>query len=188
MYRVLASSFSYLRIKHKAKRWVDWYYPAMLAALSTTLIFTFGGDGAIAGDNGLLDRLLLVSSVLPGFYIASLAAIATFNKPDIDQLMPSPAPTLVVLLKGNRNTIRLTRRRFLSHLFAFLCSESLALMIVCVFTGLCGSGLIDTLPPWFAHALTILFTFTVLLSFWQMVCVTCLGLYYLGDRLHHPTY
>lgn len=188
MLGIIFSPLSYLRIRHESKRLADWVYPVTFALASTALIFCFGGKGAISGQDGLLARLLLVSSVLPGFYIAALAAIATFNRPDIDEFMPEPTPRLSVEIGGHGNVIRLTRRRFLSHLFAFLCWESLVLMIVCVFAGIAGKGVLSPLPPVVAHWMTIGFVAVVLVAFWQMVCVTCLGLYYLGDRLHHPTY
>lgn len=188
MFRVLVSPLSYLRIRHESKWIADWVYPVVLAAASTFLIFKFGKEGAISGKDGLLDKLLIASSVLPGFYIAALAAIATFNRPDIDEFMPEPTPRISVEIGGLDNEIRLTRRRFLSHLFAFLCWESLALMITCVFAGLVGQEVVSKLVPLAAHLSTVAFAFVVLLVFWQMICATCLGLYYLGDRLHHPTY
>jgi hypothetical protein len=38
--------------------------------------------------------------VLPGFYIAALAAIATFNKTDIDKIMAAPAPKIDIFIHG----------------------------------------------------------------------------------------
>jgi hypothetical protein len=188
MLRILFAPLSYLRIKHKSKWVIDWVFPVAFAIASVFLVFTFGAKGAVAGPNGLVDRLLVVSSVLPGFYIAALAAIATFNKPDIDEFMPEPTPRISVEIGGHDNVIRLTRRRFLSHLFAFLCWESLAIMIACVFAAIVGKGVVSHLSPESAHLATIGFAVVLLLGFWQMVCATCLGLYYLGERLHHPTY
>lgn len=188
MLRIIFAPLSYLRIRHVSKWVIDWIFPVALAVASTFLIFTFGAKGAIAGQNGLIDRLLLVSSVLPGFFIAALAAIATFNKPDIDDFMPEPTPRISVEIGGHDNVIRLTRRRFLAHLFAFLCWESLAIMIACVFAAIAGKGIASSMPPTLAHWATIGFAFVLLTAFWQMVCATCLGLYYLGNRLHHPNY
>lgn len=188
MLELIFSPLSYLRIRHGLKPAADWLYPTIFATASCSLIFTFGQRGAISGNGGLVDRLILVCSVLPGFYIAALAAIATFNRPHIDELMEEPSPTLVVKIGGERNEIRLTRRRFLSHLFAFLCWESLFLLMSCVFAGIIGKGVIAEVPAFAAHGVVVAFSFTITLFFWQMICITCLGLYYLGDRLFHPTY
>ena len=186
MVNVLLSPLAYLTIKHEAKLRADWAYPVLISFLCTVLIFWLGRPGSVSGQEGLLSKLLMVSSVLPGFYIAALAAIATFNRPDIDELMPEPTPKMTVKLRGKDNEIRLTRRRFLSHLFAFLCLESLVLMIVCVFSGIIAKGAVALFSALAAHVATMIFVFLLLIVFWQMVCVTCLGLYYLGDRLHRP--
>lgn len=187
MFGVIVSPLAYLRIRHPSKWMVDWLYPAIFSALSLLLIWKFGKPGMIVGQSGLLDRLILVCSVLPGFYIAALAAIATFNRPDIDNVMPDPTPTLKVEIRGRPNVIDLTRRRFLAYLFAFLCWESLALLIVCVFAGISSSGLMQ-LAGAYSGALKNAFLFGLLLFFWQLIFSTCLGLYYLGDRLNRPTY
>ncbi|UKE69357.1 hypothetical protein K8O61_18340 [Xanthomonas cerealis pv. cerealis] len=166
---------------------LDWLYPTIFALLSTAFLWKFGRPGLIAGQSGLLDRLIIVCSILPGFYIAALAAIATFNRPDIDAVMPDPTPTLKVEIGGRPNVIDLTRRRFLAYLFAFLCWESIALLVACVFAGVAAAGIMEALG---AYASLAKYTFlsVLLLLFWQLVFATCLGLYYLGDRLNRPTY
>jgi hypothetical protein len=187
MFRVIVSPLAYLRINHPAKWMIDWFYPAIFAILSLLIVWKFGKPGVIAGQSGLLDRLILVCSVLPGFYIAALAAIATFNRPDIDTVMPDPTPTLMVEIGGRPNVIDLTRRRFLAYLFAFLCWESLALLIVCVFAGIAAPGVMAATAG-FAWAVKYGFLLVLLLLFWQLIFSTCLGLYYLGDRLNRPMY
>lgn len=187
MFWVIVSPLAYLRIKHPSKWVLDWLYPVSFAAISVGLIWKFGRPGLIAGQSGLLDRLILVCSILPGFYIAALAAIATFNRPDIDAVMPDPTPTLKVEIGGRPNVIDLTRRRFLAYLFAFLCWESIALLIACVFAGITAVGLVAAMGS-YAFVAKYVFLFVLLLLFWQLVFATCLGLYYLGDRLNRPTY
>lgn len=184
MLRVLVSPVTYLSIRHEAKRWSDWWYPLFFAVLSTLLVLKFGSGGVVLGSDGLLSKLLVVTSVLPGFYIAALAAIAAFSRPDIDQLMPPPVPTIVHKIGGQKNQIELTRRRFLAHLFAFLCFESLVLLIICIFASIAGAAIAEVFPDWARHVLRIGFVFSLLIMFWQMVFGTLLGLYYLGDRLY----
>jgi len=187
MFGVIVSPLAYLHIKHPSKWVLDWLYPVIFAVLSSVLLWEFGRPGLIAGQSGLLDRLILVCSILPGFYIAALAAIATFNRPDIDEVMPDPTPTLKVEIGGRPNVIDLTRRRFLAYLFAFLCWESIALLITCVFTGIVAAELMVAMGS-YAFIAKYAFLFLLLLLFWQLVFATCLGLYYLGDRLNRPTY
>ncbi|WP_330970675.1 hypothetical protein, partial [Lysobacter sp. A3-1-A15] len=71
MFALIFSPLSYLRIRHESKWITDWVYPLVFSTVSVALIFAFGEKGAISGRDGLIDRLLLVSSVLPGFYIAA---------------------------------------------------------------------------------------------------------------------
>jgi len=188
MLNVILSPLSYLTIRNAQKALVDWVYPVVLAAASTWAIFYLGGQGAITGTGGLIERVLLVCSVLPGFYIAALAGIATFNRPGMDDVMPAPAPKLSARLKGKKVMVEMTRRRFLSLLFAFLCWESVALMIACIFGAVLAKGLIAHVPQAMSHLVVAVCCFIFLLAFWQMIFTTFLGLFYLGDRLHRPTY
>lgn len=186
MLKVLISPLAYLRIRHEMKYWADWWYPLVFSLLSTHLILRYGQAGAIAGQDGLLSKLLVVSSVLPGFYIAALAAIATFNRPDIDSVMPAPAPKIVQAINGKKNDIELTRRRFLTHLFSFLCFESLAVLVACMFASLVGASILGNFIAPAAYGMKLGFVFLLFFMFWQMLCGTLLGLYYLGDRLYRP--
>lgn len=187
MFGVILAPLAYLRIRHSSKWVLDWLYPSIFSFASIALLWVFGRPGMVAGQSGLLDRLILVFSVLPGFYIAALAAIATFNRPDIDEVMPNPTPKLKVDIGGRHNVIDLTRRRFLAYLFAFLCWESIALLILSVFAGLAAHGVMSSLGD---HAVAAKYAFlaVLLLLFWQLIFATFLGLYYLGDRLNRPTY
>lgn len=188
MLRNLLRPFSYLFIKHDLKWKVDWLYPLALAFLSTAVIFFFRAFGYVSlfEDDGLLDKILNFVSVLPGFYIAALAAIATFNKTDIDKTMPAPAPKLDIVIQGKNIAIELTRRRFLCSMFAFLTAESLILIVVAIFGQLlyfpAKAVIPDTSQAWVSAFSTFLF----LALFWQMIVASFWGLYYLGDRLHQP--
>lgn len=184
MFRQILSPFSYLRINHGNKWKLDWLWPAVLAMITCALILKFGQNGAVGGKDGLADKLVIFCAALPGFFIAALAAIATFNKPDIDELMPDPAPRISIQIRGKDNQIPLTRRRFLAYLFSFLCAESIVVMTMCAFAPLIWPGLAGALPSSLASVLSAVFCFLLLYVFWQMIFATFLGLYYLGERLH----
>lgn len=187
MLDIIIAPVSYLRIRHPSKWVVDWLLPLVLCAISTILVACLAKPGAIAGPSGLIDRLSLACSILPGFYIAALAAIATFNRPDIDEIMPSPTPTLLVAIHGAEKTLDLTRRRFLAYLFGFLCWESLFLLVYFIFAGVIAAGVMQHLGS-LAPAGRVAFLAVGFLAFWQLICATCLGLYYLADRLNRPVY
>lgn len=185
---ILLRPFAYLKIVHPVKHWFDWGIPLALTIATLAILLPWHTEIDFFGRAGVVAGVLTFVQILPGFYIAALAAIATFNKQDIDQLMPEPTPKVDLVQNGNHLTISLTRRRFLSMLFAFLTAESL---VICL-----GSILILALHAPIAHliasapllllakaaALAIYF-----LVVWQLLTATFLGLYYLGDKLHQPS-
>lgn len=183
MLRNILGPFSYLRIEHDFKKQVDWWLPLFLT-IFTILLFLLVDRSKIINfinSGGVVERVLNFTQILPGFYIAALAAIATFQKNDIDQAMPSPAPKIILEIKGKKIESDLSRRRFLCSMFAFLTAESLVIIFICIF-GLNILSLFD----YFLKGGCLIYIYISLLIFfvWQMVVATFWGLFYLGDRLH----
>lgn len=183
--REILRPFSYLKIKHPAKKTFDWIVPVILSLIVTVVIAVLAPDGILYGKSGLVKEVLGLVEILPGFYVAALAAIATFNRRDIDKLMPKPEPMLSVRSGGHDVQIGLTRRRFLSMLFAFLTAESLMVAIASIGLVTFGVGLNEVVSDACLitkHLVLGLYLFMV----FQMLVATFLGLYYLGDKLHQP--
>lgn len=182
----LLRPWSYLRIKADGKWWFDWAIPGVLSALFLAVVVVAGMDLNVYGDSGLVAKMTGFVQSLPGFFIAALAAVATFNRNDLDELIPEPSPTLVVFQRGHSRESRLTRRRFLCALFSFLTGQSIALT--------CLGILLISFAPWLKGAFSIEVlayirnsgVFVYILCLFQLISVTCMGLYYLGDRLHLP--
>jgi len=180
--------FHYLRIHHGAKKKVDWYLPTFFTFVS--LAFFIALDQTLKVDvfsaSGLINRTLSFIQSLPGFYIAALAAIATFNKIDIDYIMPWPAPKMAIQIAGKTQDIELTRRRFLCLLFAFLTAESLLIIGISIISISAAEPLKTLIPPIYHQLVKYGFVGFFAFLVWQMIVATFWGLYYLGDRLHHP--
>lgn len=178
--------FGYLAIKHPYKRIVDWAYPAFATFITITLASIFGDlSNGLKPGAALATTLSFVQS-LPGFYIAALAAIATFGRPDIDEVLPQPTPKLLIKNGGIENLVDLTRRRFLAILFAFLTAESIAFIVLSIALLSLGADtanlqLFDL--PLGLYAINTAITITILI-FYQMIIATFWGLYYLGYKLH----
>ena len=175
----LLRPFSYLRISHDDKWIYDWLIPSIFTFLSLIWIYVFVPFGKIGGDNGLIAGITGFVSGLPGFFIAALAAVATFNRNDIDQPMANP-PKIEILHHGHPLMVEMTRRRFLCVLFSYLTAVSLFLTLG---TKICLASSVS--PDYFIPMSWIgisIFTFVL----WQMLIATVLGLYYLGERLHTP--
>lgn len=175
----LLRPFSYLTIKHEDKWIYDWLLPVIATIATSAFVFYFIPIQSVVSDSGLISKITDFIANLPGFFIAALAAVATFNKNDIDDLMSNP-PKIEILHQGHPLMIEMTRRRFLCVLFSYLTAISmLIVLLVRIFLML---SISTDAFNWAAYTGSILF----FLLMWQMVLATILGLYYLGERLHTP--
>ncbi|HIF5822076.1 TPA: hypothetical protein ACX3FG_002762 [Vibrio parahaemolyticus] len=171
--RQLVSPLSYLtRFEHKAKRWYDVWYPLFFAIVTILFLF-FAVDESkipslIKDINGFLGNL-------PGFFIAALAAIATFGNARIDEEVNG----VKVYMQDGSGPFPVSRRRFLSSMFAYLTGLSLITVI-----GTHIALRIQVENPFLEKALNWGGFFLFFFVIWQLVLTSFLGLYYLGERLH----
>lgn len=183
----LLRPFGYLAIHHSSKKIVDWYIPAALTAFLMALFVFFKGQINVWGDSGLVALIQNVVQGLPGFYIAALAAVATFGTQSVlDVVIPEPTPTIETWYGDGKLEIPLTRRRFLTLLFAYLTAISLCISIASSFFRVMVSPVESVVSEEYMSLLsyaasTIYFFFVA-----QMLIVTLWGLYYLSDRIHQP--
>lgn len=188
VYQLLRPIFGYLVIQHPTKRFVDWILPAGFAILATILVLPLKGTLNFFGPGGVVSLVLGYIQNLPGFYIAALAAIATFARSDIDTLMPGNPPPRI-LSEDNRgvvNLIELTRRRFLSLLFSFLTIECIFLTFMSI-AMISGSPAFLMILPSVAYPIAFgVAVFVYFLVLFQLLIATLWGLYYLGERIHQP--
>lgn len=177
---------AYLTIRHSGSGlplWINWTIPAFITGC--LLFIGFFASIDIWSPNGVASRILSFVQSLPGFYIAALAAIATFGDSSMQQLMPGTPPTMSVYRHGifERN-IQLTRRIFLSSMFSYLTALSIILTILGI-GGLAVSPFISaSLDSYLFLAAKTLASGVYLLLTCQLICITFWGLYYLGERIH----
>jgi hypothetical protein len=183
----LTRPFAYLEIRGiQGKKIVDWFIPFVLTLL--TFLFFYISDNLelakVVGEGNLIESLTGFIQNLPGFYIAALAAISTFNRPEIDYALISDGKKPYFTVKGVKNNgvkfddeVGVTRRIFLCFLFAFLTAESFILIILNKFAD------IITVSESFFY-LPYIYTFFYFMIFWQLLVTTFFGLYYLGNRIH----
>jgi hypothetical protein len=176
--------FAYLRIEHHSKWLVDWALPFSLATI-VTLISGLGDHytGDLLSWGFLKNDISNLVSILPGFYIAALSAIVVFNRNDIDKHMPDPTPVMKDPLGG---IISLTRRRFLALTFSFLTAESILLLVLIGLGPSLNAISFNLLSEDLYFLSKYTFIYILFLIFSQLVTVTFLCLYYLGERLHQP--
>ncbi|MEH3045586.1 hypothetical protein [Sphingomonas adhaesiva] len=167
----------------------------VVIALAIGAPFAFFDSLNFFGPSGLVDKLGTFASVLAGFYIAALLAVATFASAlgDLD----SPIKKGKVLAPGDTGEKEeLSRREYVCALFGYL--SALALLVAVL------SILITLIAPTFAPWASSLWTkandrmqtsidvrwikavpivaYSMIVS--SMLVTTLHGLYYLIDRLY----
>ena|ERR1700761_9397105 len=88
----LSRPFAYLVIRDESKAKIDWLVPIFLAIPTVGVFLILSDRPQIFLANGVLSQVGGLMQNLPGFYLTALAAIATFNRPDLDYLLPEPTP------------------------------------------------------------------------------------------------
>lgn len=188
MFRELIRPVSYLSISHPGSKVqvVNWLLPGTMAVGCLAVWIGLDAKLDIFGSAGLLMKLLGFIQSLPGFYLAALAAVSTFNNPGMDKLMPGTPPTARILHNGVLTRVQLTRRRMLSMMFAFLTAESFGLTLLAIMATTMAEPMKALLPLWSHFPAALGFLALYLLLLWQMLSVTLWGLFYLGERIHTP--
>ncbi|MGP5059880.1 hypothetical protein ACTXIV_14445, partial [Psychrobacter celer] len=82
--------FDFLSIKYpnNSQKKVLYFLPLAVSVLLTialVMLLMLGNDDANLLLNDRFDDLFTLLAILPGFYIASLSAVAAINKPAIDE-------------------------------------------------------------------------------------------------------
>lgn len=137
---------------------VKWFYPFILAFISTALIFGLKifVQVPLYMDSGLFSKILAFIQTLPEYYITIFTAIAPFNKVDIQ-----------------RSCSMLT----------FVMAENLILIVLVIFAQSLyipiRAVIFDSLHIWISGMFVLIF----FLFFWQMIIVYFSGIFLLGDRV-----
>lgn len=175
----------YTRIKHSTLVFYSVSLPLLVSLCITAVLLYLPLNVNIIGDGGLVALITDLLQILTGFYIASLAAVATFDKEGMDQKMPGGTPpTLEIKLKGKNKTETLTRRRFLCLLFGYLSFLSIFLY----FLGSVTQLLEHNVKALFAGDLYTFLKWSFVEFFLflsaNLIVTTLLGLFYMVDRIH----
>jgi len=164
----------------------------LTALLSVPFIFVEKAN--YFNKDGFIDKVGSFSSVLTGFYVAGLLAVATFSD-KLGNLDGAIQVGRIVLPPTKNEPVRhLTRREYVCAIFGYLSFLSLfttLLSITSVIIAQALPAMTDMsvslgqrrleLPDTFVRAVPILM-FSALVA--HLAVVTCHGLYYLMDRLY----
>lgn len=184
----LIRPFAYIFIHHQVKRKVDWLLPLALTAITIMLIAPFREGMNVWATFGVVATAQGLVQALPGFYIAALAAVATFGQQgsSLDTIIPEPTPTIQTRFAGAWIEMKLSRRRFLCLLFAYLTSISIVLSLFATYGQAIAGPARTIFAAYVVDSLSWLMLGIYLLFLFQMVVVTLWGLYYLSDKMLQP--
>jgi vacuolar-type H+-ATPase subunit I/STV1 len=189
----LTRGFAYLHIKHRKMHVYTIVLPLIFATLIVMGYFLLPVTPKLAGGGGLLRDVLTMLGILPGFYIAALAAVTTFNSPSMDAVLPRPAPLLRVQIRGEWENIELSKRQFLSYLFSYLVVLSLALsgtVIAVVAIAPSIPTVLSGVPTDYLmrakHFLAFLFLAPFSFALGSILVTTLHGIYLMTERLDQP--
>ncbi|MCF3642915.1 hypothetical protein LXM94_23395 [Rhizobium sp. TRM95111] len=185
MWRLLVP-LKYLRIKHPEKLKFDFVFPLVFACIFLAPVLSPDFRAAAADGIQLLERSSDLLSILTGFFVAALAAVATFGGDEMDKEMPGTQPVTLTDPFRPHDPERLTRRRFLCFLFGYLAFVSLAVYLVGFAFAALQTYVIAKYVPTYTVASFIIFWGLYGFALGNLLANTLLGLFYLTDRIHRP--
>lgn len=189
----LLSPLTYLRIRlgpgvlYESKRFYDYVLPIVLGFLTSAGYFSLQPPPALLGDHGLLNTIGGLLQLLVAFFIAALAAVATFPRDTMDLPMRGSAAYLARWNNERQMMVdkNLTRRQYVCHLFGYLSFVSLFLFLDIIIAGAVWPHLAMTLPLGAMRWTKVVLTTAFWIILWNVIIQTVLGLYFLADRMQH---
>lgn len=174
----------YLRIHHPQKAVYDYVIPICVSLPLTILITSLPVSVKVFGENSLISSITGILQILTGFYIASLAAVATFNKDGMDDPLAGRPVMLKTQIKGKTVDEKVTRRRFLCLLFGYLALLSIFLYFIGTGANLFHPNAVAIFSAHCKSYLRFTYIFVYLFCTANLVVTTLHGLYYMVDRIH----
>lgn len=184
---LLLRPLAYLTIRHSTSvmELANWWWPCLLSAALVGIGAWLAPGANVFQPGGLVDKSLGFIQSLPGFYLAALAAVATFGRAELDQLMPGEPPVARIIYNNQLVAVQLTRRRFLCLMFSYLTALSFGITLAGLAAQFLAPYLAASVGSYHAPV-KALGTFIYLAATLQMLSITLWGLYYLGERIHTP--
>lgn len=194
MKRFLEAPLRYLRLRSEAGRliWLQDVFATLALVVIVTAPFVLVGKANFIHKDGFVDKIGSFSSVLTGFYVAGLVAVATFprQKNGLDAVINFGK----IKLSTNDGWEFLTRREYICSLFGYLSTISLCLTVFSIISIIITSSL-----PNFSFVKFELLSYNVSIDrrFIRLIVMisvnipichlavsTFRGLYYLVDRMY----
>lgn len=193
-FRQLCIPCNYLRIRHgegilQSKLSYDFVLPILLTAITMGIAIWLEMPLKVFGPSGVFQALSGLLAVLIGFYMAALAAVATFHREGIDQYLIGEDALLRVRSKngGRKVDKKLTYRQFISYLFGYASFLSFVIYAGLLLASAAWPKLSALVKAhkteWVMDFLDPITYGVVYFALWQLFVTSLLGIYFLADRL-----
>lgn len=191
----LSAPLNFLRINHgevKSRKLIyDLYIPLFVSLLITIGVIATDSFDSILKDQGVYESIASLLNLLSAFFIAALAAIATFQNSEVDLQMKAKGDSNRTYITGfdEHGDVKkhfLTRRQYLCYLFGYLAFITICFLIVVMIF----KGVNQTISKYvFEHAIFVgscIFVFLFYFVLVQITLLTLLGLSFLTEKVNGP--
>lgn len=195
--RQLGAPTRYLRIRQgngwlSSKATYDFVIPGVFALVATIAMWRFEFSLGLFKDTGFISGVINLLNLLIAFFIAALAAVATFDRPGLDD--PMKGEPALMKRRNSKGVIKdtiLTHRQFICYLFGYLSFSSIMMLLALYAIRLVGSGVVEALDfdLTIAQIVIAIKSVTRLIGslvffflFGQIIVTMLLGIYFLADR------
>lgn len=194
MFYELTRWWAYRSIKGKEFKAYLWRAPLLIALPFCLVAWLLQGQFYLVGPEGLFAVISQALSVLPGFFIASLSAVAALSNDKMDQDMPDPCPEIPISVDGRTFDEKLSRRMYLSYLFSYLFVVTLLIAFVSTaFRYLASPEAVCQFAasvsiPWYVQLVFKCISIALTVFVLSSVLVTMLhGLYFVVEKNRQPS-
>lgn len=163
----------------------NWVMPIALTALAFAWFLFTPYRPNFFGTGGVSEFIFEIFEILPAFFIAALAAVASFGNEALDEELGPEGPSIRIDYGEEEDLVLLTMRRLLCYLFSYLTVLGLLIFV--------GSGLGFYLISDFGVSLVfgeatiwvVGASFLVLVYLCFCVLIALLqGVFFLSERIH----
>jgi hypothetical protein len=194
----LLTPCNYLRIKQgdtllQSKAVYDFVLPIILTVATSAIGLALSTPLSLNKHPGLVKSITDLLALLIAFYMAALAAVATFQRDGLDNSMAGSPATLRRNHKesGYKFNQILSYRQFIAYLFGYLSFLSLLLftfLVLLVKAYPLAVKKIGTNFPFskfIYQSSELIIFFAFFFALWQLVTTSMLGIHFLAERLQN---
>jgi hypothetical protein len=194
MFYLASRAFAFGGIKHPELNPFLFWGPIISASALTFIFWLMPIQPKLTGDGSLSRHMITVFAILPGFFIAALSAVATFNRAEMDEIMPFPAPKIKLRTGAEESYVEMTSRMFTSHLFSYLTTISFIAVFVFVAADISAATAVFLINKisnvqFQIYTKNFISLFYVWVLVWlssKIILTTLVGLYFMSERIHRP--